>query len=210
MDKNDEREQAGCVILADGDYPTHAIPLGILRSAEYVCCCDRAAEAFIAHGNTPSAIVGDGDSLPEELKRQYADRLHIVNEQDYNDLTKATRHCISQGYSHIAYLGCTGKREDHTIGNISLMLYYMKELGISPVMYTDHGYFIPASGTQTFKSYKGQQVSIFRGTATEFSSDGLKWDAYDYEQAWQGTLNEALSDSFTIHSNGTYIVFLTY
>lgn len=199
-----------CVILADGDYPSHPIPVGILSKAQFVCCCDRAALEYIQQGGMPDAIVGDGDSLPAELKEKYADRLHIVDEQEYNDLTKATLHCMSLGYKHIAYVGCTGKREDHTIGNISLMLYYASVLGIEVTMYTDHGYFTPALSTKTFSSHKGQQVSIFRGTAHDLISKGLKWETRPYMQAWQGTLNEAQNEHFTITADGSFIVFQTY
>ena len=38
----------------------------------------------------PTAVVGDGDSLSEELKQRYAHIYHPISEQEFNDLTKAT------------------------------------------------------------------------------------------------------------------------
>ena len=35
------------VILANGDYPSHHIPLQILCNAKYVVCCDGGADAYI-------------------------------------------------------------------------------------------------------------------------------------------------------------------
>ena len=104
------------------------------------------------------------------------------------------------------YLGATGKREDHTLGNISLMLYYYRQLAIDPVMITDYGYFVAASGTTRFESFPEQQVSIFNATCKELSSNGLKWDIYPFSELWQGTLNEALSNEFTIQADGDYII----
>lgn len=91
------------VILADGDFPTHQIPLGILHQAQRLICCDGALLTLFKH--QPQEIerlraegklfgVGDGDSLPAGLKAQYADIFHAVSEQEDNDLTKATRFAI--------------------------------------------------------------------------------------------------------------------
>lgn len=197
-------------ILCDGDYPFAPIPLGVLSSAGYVCCCDRAAVAYIGRGNNPDAIVGDGDSLPDDFKRRYSDILHIEHEQEYNDQTKATRHCMQLGHRRIAYLGATGKREDHTIGNVSLLLYYSKELGADPVMFTDYGFFMPVSGTRTFKTFPNQQVSIFNFSCHKIKSTGLRWDTYAFESWWQGTLNEAVGDSITLETDGDAVVYFTY
>ena len=189
-------------ILADGDFPTASIPLQLLRNAGVVCCCDGAAR----HWPAADAIVGDGDSCPPELRH----RLHQVDEQEDNDLTKATRYCIGQGYRRIAYLGATGRREDHTLGNISLLVRYEQTFGIEPLMATDHGWFTPARGTTRFRSFPRQQVSLFNFGCTRFSTHGLRYDGYPYQQWWQGTLNEALADSFLIEADGPYLVFRTY
>ncbi len=198
------------VILANGTFPSHAVPLEVLHTADKVVCCDGAIKAF------PSAdvVIGDGDSVPSA----YHDRLIQVDEQEDNDLTKATRYCMKNcspltsylSPLRIAYLGCTGKREDHTIGNISLLMRYFKEYQVEGVMLTDHGYFSPAKGDVTFETFPGQQVSIFNFGCTELSSEGLKWQCYPTTEWWQGTLNEASGASFTIHANGYYLVFRTY
>lgn len=199
------------VIVCDGDFPTNATALAIIANAKYLCCCDGAAVSCLQRGIVPDAIVGDGDSLPEEWKKKYADRLHIFTEQDYNDQTKATRFCQAQGFQSIAYIGSTGKREDHTLGNISLLLFYKRESGIDVTMITDYGYFVPACGKQTFATFPRQQVSIFNLCGCQnLRSRGLKWDAYPFSELWQGTLNEALDDEVTIDADGTYLVFRTF
>ena len=198
------------VIVAGGDFPVADRPLEVLENAPYVVCCDGAADRYIATGRVPDAIVGDGDSLPETLKQQYAHLLHLEDEQDYNDMTKATRFCMQRGARKIAYIGATGKREDHTLGNISLLAYYVQTLHIRPTLYTDYGTFLAIQGTQSFTSLKGQQVSLFNIDCTEMESTGLKWPVFAAKTWWQTSLNEALSDQFSITANGTYLVFRTY
>ncbi len=190
------------VIVANGAFPTHAVPLDVLQEATHVVACDGAVR------NVPQAevVVGDGDSVPD----QYRSRLIQVDEQEDNDLTKATRYCLAQGWHLIAYLGATGTREGHTIGNISLLMRYYRTMGVDGVMLTNHGVFTPAQGRQTFESFKGQQVSIFNFGSTKIVSEGLRWQSYGYEEWWQGTLNEAVGNSFTLEADGYYLVFRTY
>ena len=190
------------VILANGCFPSHALPLSVLKHASHVVACDGAISRY------PQAeiVVGDGDSVPGE----YHQRLVQVDEQEDNDLTKATRYCLQHGWSRIAYLGTTGQREDHTLGNISLLMRYYRDMGVQAVMFTDYGYFTPACGIHTFRSIPRQQVSIFNFGCSRIESEGLKWQSYAYQELWQGTLNEALSDSFTLHTDGYYLVYQTY
>ncbi len=206
--------RGGAIILADGDFPTSPEPLRLLSEASFVCCCDGAAEKLIAHGRIPDAIVGDGDSLSADFKARYKDIIHAESEQEYNDLTKATRFVISRfpkSPLHIVYLGATGKREDHTLGNISLLSFYKETFGIDVSMYTDYGFFqANNSGTTTFSSFPRQQVSIFNINCTAISADGLRWQPYAYTQLWQGTLNEATGSVFTITADGSYITYQTY
>ena len=201
--------QFQAVILAAGNYPQHPIPLQVLSKAHTVVCCDSAAQRFIAEGGTPTAIVGDGDSLSEELKLQYASIWHQEDEQSTNDLSKAVRYLMQQGIKCFAIVGATGKREDHTIGNISLLIEYMRQ-GADVCMFTDNGVFIPCHNHSAFEVTIGQQVSIFNFGATGFKSEGLKYPIYDFTNWWQGTLNEAVSSQVTIDATGDYLVFLTY
>lgn len=198
------------VILAAGDFPSAGIPLQILSEARFLCCCDGAAAEAISRGFMPDAIVGDGDSLTPEFKAQHAAIIHLESEQDDNDLTKATRYCVAKDFRRIAYLGATGKREDHTLGNLSLMVSYARHLAISPEIYTDHGWFVAAQGNTELTTFPGQQVSLFNITCKHIEATGLKWAPYPYQELWQGTLNEATGNRISLFTDGLLIVFRTY
>ena len=147
------------IILADGDFPVHPLVVALLDACPYVVCCDGAANRYIRSGRMPVAIVGDGDSLLPEVREQYGSLIHSEAEQDTNDLSKAFRFCLSQGRRNILILGATGKREDHTLGNISLLMDYMDLATVS--MLTNYGVFTPVKGNAEFQSYPGEQVSVF-------------------------------------------------
>ena len=197
------------VIIGGGEFPTTEIPLGIIKNTPYIVCCDGAADSFIASGAIPNAIVGDGDSISTENKVKFHHLLHIISEQESNDQTKAVRFCIEQGKKKIAIVGATGKREDHTIGNISLLIEYARN-GCDVCIFTDHGMFVPCNGTTTHKCRKEQQVSIFSITAKDLSAEGLLYPIYDFNNWWQGTLNECIGEKFTIKANGEYLLFINY
>ena len=197
------------VVVAGGDYPTAPQPLEVLHNAPFVVCCDGAADRYIATGHVPDAIVGDGDSISAYNRTKYASRLHIVAEQETNDQTKAVNFLLGKGMRNIAIVGATGRREDHTIGNISLLIEYARA-GAQVRSFTDHGVFIPCNGDTTLKCRKGQQVSIFSITAKKLSSEGLLYPIYDFSNWWQGTLNECTGEEFTIHAEGEYLLFVNF
>ena len=197
------------VILANGEYPAHELPLRLLAEAQVVVCCDGAANEYISRGHTPDVIIGDGDSLLPKYKKRFSSIILQISDQETNDQTKAVHYLQSKGIRKIAIVGATGKREDHTLGNISLLVEYMRS-GMEVRTVTDYGTFIPVSGTQSFASHPGQQVSIINFGAEGLKGEGLFYPLSDFSNWWQGTLNEATADEFTIHCTGEYLVFLAY
>lgn len=203
------------VVLGAGNYPNHHIPLALMRECPRVVCCDGAAQEYIQNeGRLPWRIVGDGDSIPAALKAQCRDILFLEAEQETNDQTKATRLLRSEGITRIAYLGATGKREDHTIGNIALLLTYQR-MGLDVRMYTDHGMLLlpQAEGTLrrlTFSAQEGTPVSVWNFGATGLRAEGLQYALYDFDQLWQGTLNRTLQPQCRIEADGDFLVFVAY
>ncbi len=200
------------VILADGTFPQHSVPLDYLRKAERIICCDGSAENAVAAGLIPFAIVGDMDSLSNEMRSRFSDIINKDTEQETNDLTKAVKWCYNAGYRDIIITGATGKREDHTIGNISLLTEYAKIVNVS--MVTDTGVFLPFLKSCRVDSFPGQQISVFSiDPATQITSAGLRYPLTKKHLGnwWEATLNEVLDDSFTLDfETGRVIVFLAY
>ena len=200
------------VIIADGTFPTHEIPLGYIRDAERIICCDGSTRNLVDFGKEPEAIVGDMDSLDDDLAKRFGDRLFADDSQESNDLTKAVNWCATRNYSDIVIVGATGKREDHTIGNISLLAEYAGYVNV--MMVTDTGILRPYSESPEIATFPGQQVSLFSiDPETEITSKGLKYPLRKakIKNWWVATLNEAVSDSFTLEfASGKVIVYLKF
>ena len=209
--RDTEEENAYTVVVADGSFPAHDIPLGYLRNAKRVICCDGSAGNLVNAGIEPDAIVGDMDSLTEELSLKFADRIFRDENQDTNDLTKVISWCRERGYDNLIILGATGKREDHTIGNISLLTEYAKDMNVT--MVTDTGIMRPYLNDCKIHSFPCQQVSIFSiDPQTEITSHGLKYplSSTKITNWWFATLNEAIGDSFSLEFKGRLIVYLKF
>lgn len=198
------------VILANGEFPSHPLPLSILNNCDYLVCCDGAVNNLNMTIKEPDAIVGDCDSLSEENQKRFANIIHRISEQETNDLTKAVRFCIQQNRKKITILGATGKREDHTIANISLLCEYMKECDVE--MITDYGIFIAIDNTSVFESRKGQQVSLFCIDRCRISSQHLLYPINNqtFTNWWQASLNETTENQFIINTEGRTIVYRAF
>ena len=70
------------IILAAGDFPSHPLPLHLLQKAQNLVVCDGALSGLIELGIEPTAVVGDGDSLTEDLKARYSSIYHHISEQE--------------------------------------------------------------------------------------------------------------------------------
>ncbi len=202
--------RSSTVVIANGRFPSHHIPLSCIENADYIVCCDGAANEFIKRGGKPDAIVGDCDSISAKNKELYNDILYANSDQETNDLTKSIQFCIEKGKKEIVIVGGTGKREDHTLGNISLLADYISVVDV--VMVTNWGIFTPIKVTTEFKSYCGEQVSIFSIDPIKMTTENLKYPIKDrvLNNWWEGSLNESLANSFKIHTSGRTIIYQAY
>ena len=202
------------LILADGEFPSHPVPLNFLGTASTIICCDGAAAKLIHYGITPDAIVGDMDSLDLQLQEKYKDLIHKDSNQDNNDLTKAFEYSLTLKPEKVIILGATGAREDHAIGNISLMSLFLNIADIELEMFTNTGRFIAIKTTATIHTPTGSQVSVFSlDTDIAITSRGLRYQLKNvsFDSWWKGTLNETTEESFSLSfKSGRVIVYIAY
>lgn len=204
--------QKKAVVLANGSFPTHEIPLNELKSSKFIVCCDGAINKLDEAGIAPYVIVGDLDSLNPEMKWKYRDIIHHFANQDTNDLTKAINWCLENNFSEVVIVGATGQRDDHMIGNVFLLPGFSKK--IKTKMLTSYGCFTPIFRSKNFDSYTRQQVSIFSpNSETLISTANLRYALTEQklEMMYQGTLNESMGDSFRIEfEGGPLIIYQEY
>ena len=197
-----EFEHFTTAIVANGEVPSSELSIRLLRNMKRVVCCDGALQKLLSINIIPDVVVGDGDSIDEEELLRYKIPYHADKSEGYNDLQKALKHCLSNGYNDILLFGCGGLREDHFIANLSIMAMYTKEMHLT--MLTENGVFSILRNRSTFRSLPGMQVSVFaRSPHTKLTFTGLKYPVNDrsFKWLWEGSLNEAVDDEFVVEAS---------
>lgn len=192
------------VILAAGAFPKKGGEARrILDAAARVVCCDSAADAYRRNcGREPFAVVGDCDSVRGRFRNVVR-----VDEQDTNDLAKAVRFCREKGIGDLVILGATGKRDDHSIGNIFRAL----DFGVDVV--TDYGRFTALEGCMTYRVKPRAGVSVFApDPGTKMTSKGLEWplDGVKFENLYCATLNRAVGCEVTLSTTERVYIYFPF
>ena len=197
------------VILCNGAFPTEAYPLYLLDSAEGVVCCDGALEKWLAHAPQarPLAVVGDMDSLPGELQERFSALIVHETEQEDNDQTKAMRWVLREHpeVEEIVILGATGLREDHTVGNLGLLMEYTRlfDLGERRVsMVSDYGTAFAITDSSDLHLGEGRRISLFSAdNSLRICSQGLQWplDGVVFDAWWKATLPRTTEPIVSLH-----------
>lgn len=93
---------------------------------DMVIAVDRGLEALRPLGLIPVAVVGDFDSVNQEILKEYQGMSNVAwdvhkPEKDETDTELAIQTAIDMGAGSIAILGGTGGRLDHMLGNLHLL-----------------------------------------------------------------------------------------
>ena len=204
------------VIICDGVFPKSEYPRYLIRTADFIICCDGALVKFLRNSKAifgeqrlPDLVTGDMDTLSESMQRKYADIIVKEDEQEHNDQIKAVRWALNnlEGIESIYIIGATGGRADHTIGNAALLMEYTRMFdlnGINIESVTDNGTIFPINDTIEFDCGTGREVSIFTPDNTlRIKSEGLMYPTDDvvFDNWWKATLNKSLSDTVKLTFN---------
>ncbi len=194
-----ENDTADLIIVANGAFPASDRCRAMLSCAGTIVCCDGAADKLTAAGFEPDLIIGDMDSLSVAKRTKWANKMIRIEDQNSNDLSKAVHYCASIGHKNAVILGATGLREDHTLGNISLMLTYLPLMKVS--IESDYGSFFPVYSNKAVTCSPGEQISIFSmDNRIKVSASGLKYplDELRLSHWYTASLNETTGESFSL------------
>ena len=197
---------ATAVIVGNGQFPKKEYPLYLLESADYVVCCDGALDTYLRHFSgrnlrRPDVVVGDMDSLSKKTAERFRDIAVKIDEQETNDQSKAFHYILEHfpDVDTIHILGATGKREDHTIGNLSLLMEYAREMRrqdcgrtVSVDIVSDWSTAFAITDSCTLDVGEGRSVSIIcPDNSLNIKSEGLIWPTGNvvFDNLWQATLN---------------------
>ena len=197
------------VILGDGEFPRKAYPLYLLETADAVVCCDGAVLKYLrftrrkyGKSRLPEAVVGDMDTLPKAWQQRLSSLIVHESEQEHNDQTKALRYVLRShpDVTDIHILGASGRREDHTIGNMSLLMEYPRIFDLGDIridMVSDYSTAFAVTDSCELHVGAGRRISLFSpDNSLRICSEGLVWptDGVIFDNWWKATLNRTSDD----------------
>ena len=114
------------VILSGGTPPPLDLLKKELTDCEYLICADSGADFLYKENITPDYLMGDFDCVSKEALEFFMKSNAVVDkfpkDKDFTDTKLAYMKALDLGASSITFLGCTGTRLDHSIGNIGVLL----------------------------------------------------------------------------------------
>ncbi|MCR5273283.1 MAG: thiamine diphosphokinase, partial [Lachnospiraceae bacterium] len=110
-----------CVIVGGADINNYPLIKGKLKDDDFVIYCDSGLRHMNELSVLPNLIVGDFDS--HENPHMDVETIVLPCEKDDTDTVYAVKEAVKRGYDDFLLIGVIGARLDHTIGNISILLF---------------------------------------------------------------------------------------
>lgn len=196
------------LILCDGEPPSKGLLLRHLQQASLIVCTDGAVGWVGATGCCPDIVIGDMDSagmLPE---------CEIINsgphgEQENSDAEKAILLALERGAERIVVLGATGRRLDHTLGNMWLVARYHRQADL--LLVDDFSQMRVISEPYRLSCDQGAMVSLVPLTPdVTLDTEGLRWPLHGaLEQGTRGLSNEATAEEVFIDLHSGLLAVIT-
>ena len=110
-----------CVIIGGADIKEYEKIKDYITDGDFIICCDcgmRHTEKLLVK---PDLIVGDFDS--SENPDLDVETIVLPREKDDTDTVFAVKEAVKRGFEKFLLVGVIGERFDHSMGNVSILLY---------------------------------------------------------------------------------------
>jgi thiamine pyrophosphokinase len=202
------------LIVLNGEPPSQALLLAAWSQADLRVSADGAAATCLRYGLRPDVVLGDFDSLPEDLASQLPTGTRLkMPDQNTSDGEKAIRYCLENDCAHIVILGATGKRVDHCLYNIGLLKRYQRP-DVCLVIRTEVDEIRLITGPETFRRPRGTRISLLPvfGRVEGVVTEGLAFplQGQDLELGSVSSLSNVFSDETArvVFNRGALLVIL--
>lgn len=124
-----------CVIVGGAEIKDYALLCSSLKKTDFIVFCDSGLTHLEALGVKPDLIVGDFDSC--ENPHLDVETIVLPCEKDDTDTFYAAKEGLKRGFQEFLLIGVVGARLDHTLSNISILMY-LKSAGAKGVIIDDY------------------------------------------------------------------------
>ncbi|MCB2206267.1 thiamine diphosphokinase [bacterium] len=201
------------LLVCNGELAAPDVVRQLASRADSIVCADGGANAMHELGILPDTVIGDFDSIRDDVQQSLSERgvelLHLTR-QDDTDLEKALMLLRDRSVPRVIVLGATGKQLDHSFGNFSILKRYIDRMHI--VLFDSAFRVDFVRSGASYRGRAGDRVSLVPfPRAEEVTYTGLRYplDAATLELGErEGTCNEALGEAFDVSLRaGTLLLF---
>jgi thiamine pyrophosphokinase len=188
----------------------------LIRPDDFIICADKGANNAARLGIWPDVLIGDFDSIEPPFLEQFKSAgVKIISypaEKDETDTQLALDYAMSLKPKEIILTGALGKRPDHSLANIFLLLR-ADDAGMKCSIVESRGKIYLTSKSMVIRGRPGDLVSILSlGKAEGVDLTGFKYPSkdgvLDYRNPALGVSNELVGDKGNISvSSGVVLVF---
>ena len=191
-----------CVIVGGADIGDYARVKQYLRADDAIVFCDSGLKHLEALGVKPALIVGDFDSHCNP--HLDVETIVLPCEKDDTDTVFAVKTMVQRGYDDFLLIGVIGARLDHTLGNVSILLY-LDSLGKKAEIVDDYSEMelVGAEPVEIPERFPFYSLVNITGTARGITETGCKFplDNGEIHCGYQyGTSNEVLPGQIAVVS----------
>ena len=183
-----------CVIVGGADINNYGFIREKLCADDYVVFCDSGLKHLEHLHAKPSLIVGDFDSHDNPLLD--TETIVLPREKDDTDTVYAVKEAIKRGFDDFLLIGVAGARLDHTLGNVSVLLY-LDSLGKKGCIIDDYSEMeiVSERPVSICDKYSFFSLLNITGCAKGITINGAKYPLADAEISCEyqyGISNEVL------------------
>ena len=175
------RSRAGVTLIGGGTLSGTTLA-DALAIAPTLVAADSGADAALAAGVMPDAVIGDLDSISHAARHSLHDRLHLVTEQDSTDFEK----CLTRiAAPFVLAVGFSGPRLDHTLAALNTLI---RRVGPPTVLMTGPDAALACPDRITADLPCGTRLSLLPMGPCVATSRGLRWPVDGIDLAPDGRI----------------------
>ncbi len=184
-----------CVIVGGADIYNYEYIKHCLQNDDFFVFCDSGLKHLEPLQVKPNLIVGDFDS--HDNPHLDVETIVLPCEKDDTDTVFAMKEALKRGYEEFLLIGVIGARLDHTLGNVSILLY-LDALGKNGKIIDDYSEMEIVSKEPAYieDSYAFFSLLNITGTAKDITIENAKYPLNHAEITCEfqyGISNEVLS-----------------
>lgn len=147
---------------------------GLLPLVTEIVAADGGADHLLAAGLTPSAVIGDMDSISDRARAAFADQMYHIAEQETTDFEKALSRIDA---ACVLALGFTGGRMDHALAVLNVLARNRAR----PVVLLDgnDASFMLPDAPVALMLPPGARISLMPLADVQVTATGLRWPLTD-------------------------------